>query len=223
MQWRKVREQGAVMRNGLLAGLVLTLVSFISPAQDGTADFANETKKIADVLELGPGMMVADVGAGDGRYSVFLSGQVGASGRIYATEIDQEKVDAINKSVAGKSNVTVLLGKQDSTGLPDQCCDRILLRRVYHHLHQQGPMLKSLLDSLKPGGVLAIVDFLPRQDLTNPDGTPDDHEHGTSVEKLIEQVTGHGFELVRRVEGWPSRVVDGKETDYCVLFRRPAR
>lgn len=183
--------------------------------------FGQETAHIAKSLQLATGQSVADVGAGDGIYSAFLSDQVGESGRVYATEIDQEKVDAISKTVAGKSNVTVVLGKPESTGLPEQCCDRILLRRVFHHMHHPEPMLKSLLASLKPGGMIAIIDFLPRHDMENQDGTPDDHEHGTSVEKLIEHVTASGFELVGQVDDFPSRVAHGKKTDYMVLFRRP--
>jgi len=208
----------------LLLGCMLTLWGYCSIAQehaDAAPSFETETAHIAKVLQLTAGLTVADVGAGDGKYSVFLAEQVGASGRVYATEIDQPKVDAIGKTVAGKTNVTVILGKTDSTGLPEQCCDRILLRRVFHHMHHPEPMLKSLLASLKPGGMIAIIDFLPRHDMSNQDGTPDDHEHGTSVEKLIEHVTASGFELVGQVDDFPSRVDHGKKTDYCVLFRRP--
>ena len=192
-----------------------------SIAQEVVPGFAEETAKIAEALQLSAGMTVADVGAGDGKYSAFLADQVGASGRVYATEIDQAKVDEISKTVAGKSNVTVHLGKLDSTELPDGCCDRILLRRVFHHMEKPEPMLKSLLASLKPGGQIAIIDFLPRHDMPNQDGTPEDHEHGTSVEKLTEHLTAAGFELFGQVDNWPSRVEHGKDIDYCVLYRRP--
>lgn len=206
----------------LLTTCVLAMTAFVSVAQE-TAEptFAQETAQIAKVLQLSQGMTVADVGAGDGIYSVFLSDQVGPSGKVYATEIEQAKVDAISKAVTGKNNVTVLLGMEESSGLPEQCCDRILLRRVFHHMHHPESMLKSMLASLKPGGIIAIIDFLPRHDLENQDSTPDDHEHGSSVEKLIEHVTAAGFVLVGQVEDFPSRVVHGRKTDYCVLFRRP--
>lgn len=212
--------QGA-MRT-LLMACTLAMTAFAGMAQEtAMLTFEQETTHIAAALRLSEGMTVADIGAGDGIYSVFLSGQVGASGRVYATEIEQAKVDAIGKTVAGRDNVTVLLGGEESTGLPEQCCDRILLRRVFHHMHHPSLMLKSMLASLKPGGMIAIIDFLPRHDLENQDSTPDDHEHGTSVEKLIEHVTAAGFELVGQVEDFPSRVIHGRKTDYCVLFRRP--
>jgi predicted methyltransferase len=218
------KSQGEKKILSMLLGCVLMLAGHYSDAQETAAvapSFATETAHIATALQLAAGMTVADVGAGEGKYSAFLADQVGASGRVYATEIDQPKVDAISRTVAGKTNVTVLLGKPDSTELPDQCCDRILLRRVFHHMHHPEPMLKSLLNSLKPGGMIAIIDFLPRHDLSNQDSTPDDHEHGTSVETLIEHVTASGFELVGQVEDFPSRVDHGKKTDYAVVFRRP--
>jgi len=216
-----ISEKGKVGLPFLLS-VLLVLATFCGYAQEtGAPGFEEETVRIAEALQLSAGMAVADVGAGDGKYSAFLSDQVGSSGHVYATEIDQPKVDAISKTVTGKSNVTVLLGKAESTELPEQCCDRILLRRVFHHMHHPEPMLKSLLASLKPGGIIAVIDFLPRHDMPNQDGTPDDHEHGTSVEKLTEHFTAAGFELVNQVENWPSRTEHGKSIDYAVLYRRP--
>jgi len=210
------------IRSSLLV-LLSTAALFLSGstiAQNSTPGFDEETASIAEALGLVEGLTVADVGAGDGRYSAFLAEVVGSTGRVYATEIDQEKVDAITRTVAGSDHVSVILGKHNSTELPQQCCDRILLRRVFHHLHHPDSMLKSLYDSLKPGGTILIVDFLPRHDIVNLDATPHDHEHGISVDKLIHAVRHNGFELVRQLDNWPSRVIDGKAVDYAVLFRR---
>jgi predicted methyltransferase len=168
-------------------------------------------------------MTVADVGAGEGNYSVFLADQVGPSGKVYATEVEQEKVDAIKKTVSSRQNVTVILGRHESTELPDQCCDRILLRRVFHHFQHPEPMLKSLFASLKPGGEIAIIDFLRDSgEVERADATPEDHEHGVRTHSLIEEMEKAGFEMVRRVEDWPSRMHHGQATDFCILFRRPA-
>ena len=205
----------------LLAAITFILFANGTTAQDIAAGFEQETAAISAALGLVAGMTIADVGAGDGSYSAFLAHTVGPTGKVYSTEIEQEKVDAIARTVAAISNVNVILGKHNSTELPQQCCDRILLRRVYHHLQHPEPMLKSLHDSLKPGGMILIVDFLPRHDLANPDATPHDHEHGTLVEKLIHDVGHNGFELVRQIGDWPSRVLDGKSVDYAVLFIRP--
>lgn len=201
----------------LLVAVISTLVVLGGWATQRGGGFARETARIAEVLELRPGMTVADVGAGDGSYSVFLAEQVGGSGRVFATEVDPDLVDELRQTVEGHSHVTVILGELDATGLPDGCCDRILLRRVYHHFLDPDAMDQSMFNALEPGGIIAVIDFLPRG--AAPEGVPENRGgHGTPIELLIEEMTRNGFELVRQVESWP-----GSERDYCVLFRRPER
>ncbi len=201
----------------LLVAAVSTLVVLGGWSLQRGGGFARETARIAEVLELRPGMSVADIGAGDGSYSVFLAEQVGGSGRVFATEVDPGLVDEIRQTVEGHSRVTVILGGLDATGLPDGCCDRILLRRVYHHFLDPDAMNQSMFNALERGGIIAVIDFLPRG--TAPEGVPGNRGgHGTPIDLLTEEMTRNGFELVRRVENWP-----GSERDYCVLFRRPER
>lgn len=204
-----------------ITGLLL-LASLSSAWCQDAPGFDDETARIAEALELRPGLTVADVGAGDGRYSAFLADAVGASGAVYATEVDEDSLDAIRKSVSGRDNVTVIQGKHDSTELPAACCDRILLRRVYHHFEDPTAMLASLRASLKPGGIIAVVDFLRESsELGRPDATPHDHEHGVRIDELTGAMEKAGFELLRQVDDWPSRVHHGRATDFCLLFRRP--
>ena len=210
---------GRYLSMGSLA--VLLLACAPSGSQDAPT-FEEETASISGALDLAPGLTVADVGAGDGEYSVFLADAVGTSGTVYATEVDEDRLLTIKGAVAGRENVTVILGKADSTELPEACCDRILLRRVFHHFEQPQAMLASLLASLKPGGVIAVVDFLREShELARSDATPEDHEHGVRIDDLIEKMQAAGFDVIGRVEDWPSRVHHGRETDFCVVFRRP--
>ena len=203
-----------------LTGLLL-LAGVSAWSQEGPS-FDEETAHIAQALELEAGLAVADVGAGKGNYTAFLADVVGSAGAVFATEVDEDLVTGIREAVAGRENVTVILGKHNSSELPDQCCDRILLRRVYHHFKEPQSMLKSLWASLKPGGTIAVVDFLRESaEVGRPDATPHDHEHGVRIDALTEQMQKAGFELVGRILDWPSRVHHGRETDVCVLFRRP--
>ena len=91
---------------------------------------------LVEALELGPGSRVADVGAGQGRYTVALARAL-TPGYVFATEIDVENLAAIERSVAvaGLSNVTLLESRDTDTRLPPACCDGIFLRHVYHHPH----------------------------------------------------------------------------------------
>jgi len=193
------------LRLAIFPILVLAVIAVGGWVAQRGRGFDRETARITEVLGLEPGMTVADVGAGDGTFSAFMAEQVGDSGQVFSTEVTDENVAEIRETVAALDNVTVVLGALDDTNLPQDCCDRILLRRVFHHfLDPPDVMVQSLYRSLKPGGVIAVVDFGPRGD------------HGTGTDALTEEMTRNGFELVRRVEDWP-----GGGRDYCVLFRRP--
>jgi ubiquinone/menaquinone biosynthesis C-methylase UbiE len=173
-----------------------------------------EMTRLRQVMTLKPGSVVADVGAGKGELTLALAGEVGSSGRVFSTEIDPKRLQRLRELGSGAKlgNVTVVEAHSGETGLPDSCCDAIVLRRVYHHLTDPPSLNASLLRSLRPGGVLAVVDFPPpffwsRGSL------------GVPAKAVITEVTGSGFELVRVIDDWPGR---GPLGSYCVVFRKPA-
>ena len=196
------------------AGLAFVLVTASWVTSRAAAD---ETEQIADALRLAPGMRVADVGAGDGEWSVELARRVGESGHVFATEVDEDDLEQTRDRLeqTGLGNSTVILGDQNDTGLPAGCCDAILLRLVYHHFTDPAPMRASLRRALKPGGLLAVIDILPQSHWRELEGVPDRGGHGIDPEELLAEMTGDGFEEVERYDDW------GEEEDhYCIVFRR---
>ena len=181
---------------------------------------AAERDRIAEVLKIKEGTVVADVGAGEGEWTVDLARRVGETGRVYSTEIDQESLRSIERVVARADlkNVTFIEGTATDTNLPVQCCDAILLRLVYHHFTDPNAMDRSMFTSLRPGGLILVIDFqpgVPGAPTRTLRGVPEKRGgHGTPVDQLIEEMTTNGFELVRRINDWSDR-------DYAVLFRRP--
>ena len=122
-----------------------------------------EMPRLRQVLTLETGTTVADVGAGKGELTFALAREVGPNGRVFSTEIDPGRLRRLREVVvaAKLENVTVLEAYGSETGLPPSCCDAIVLRRVYHHLTDPSGIAASLLRSLRPGGVLAVIDFPP--------------------------------------------------------------
>src|SRR5258708_5783765 len=86
-----------------------------------------EFERIASLLHVVPGASVADVGAGDGNWTVRLSRQVGPSGHVFATEIREPLLKILESSAAAREqgNVTAVRGTQTDTGLAENCCDAI--------------------------------------------------------------------------------------------------
>jgi SAM-dependent methyltransferase len=172
-----------------------------------------EMQRLRHVLPLEAGKVVADIGAGKGELTVALAREVWSNGRVFSTEIDATRLERLRVMVGqGKlDNVTVLEARSHETGLPPNCCDAIVVRRVYHHLTDPKSINTSLLQALRSGGVLAVIDFPPppfwgRGSL------------GVPAEAVVAEVASSGFELLRVFDDWPGR---GPLPSYCALFRKP--
>jgi ubiquinone/menaquinone biosynthesis C-methylase UbiE len=197
----------------LIALAVATLIVVPAYAQEPEAgQIAQERAEaeydaphLVEVLALKPGMTVADIGSGGGAMTVVLGKWIG-SGRVYATDITANALrwtrDYAKKE--GLTNITVLEGGADRTNLPAACCDALFLRHVYHHISEIPAFNKSLIASLKPGGRLAIIDFVPPKGSAVPKGVPANREgHGIPPAVLIEELKAAGFTYVRTVDDWP--------------------
>jgi len=197
-----------------LAYLVLACVATAIFAARVRANAADEIKRLAALMEWKPGTIAADIGAGDGIYTFAAVEQVGAAGKVYATEIDAKKLEELRAEVAKRKlqNVIVVESKEADTGLSTACCDAIFLRRVYHHLTKPAEFDANLVRSLKPGGRLAIIDFPARSGLDPVEGVPSNRGgHGIPQKIVIEELTAAGLQMEKVVNDWPDK-------DYCVLF-----
>jgi len=203
-------------RKFLVAGLLLLVVfaSVCSAISEG------EIQRLARVMNWKAGQVIADIGAGEGEIGFAAAAAVGDTGKVYLTELDEAKVAALGKEASRKKlkNVEILAAAEKETKLPDNCCDAIVLRRVYHHFTAPNEMDASLMRSLRRGGLLAVIEFPPRESLSAVDpvqGVPSNRGgHGIPKKILMEELTAAGFKLDKTFDDWPD---DG----YCVLFRKP--
>jgi SAM-dependent methyltransferase len=178
------------------------------------ADKRQEILRLAEVLQWKPGSIVSDIGAGDGSYSFLAAEKVGASGRVYATEIDKEKLKSIRAHVVKRKldNVTVVEGAAGDTNLPTDCCDSIFLRHVYHHITEPQQFDKNLVRSLKPGARLAVIDFPPWKDSMPVKGVRSNRGgHGIPQKVMVGELTSAGLQVEMVIDGWSG-------DDYCVVF-----
>jgi SAM-dependent methyltransferase len=150
----------------------------------------NPPDKVIDALGVEQGMVVGEVGAGRGRYTVPLARQVGAAGKIYANDINEDSLSVIRERCRkeGLSNVETILGQQDNPLFPPRVLDMVLMVWVFHHLDEPAPLLKSLKSSLKKGAPLVIVG-------------PKDSEIDLEKEAFGEKVEPGRLTLRERIEG----------------------
>lgn len=117
--------------------------------------------EILATLQIKPGQVVADIGAGPGIFSLPIARLVGPTGKVYAEEVDQAFVDRINvrRGEQNAVNVIGVLGKFDDPGLPARDVDLAFFHDVLHHVENRALFLKNVASYVKPGGRMAIVEY----------------------------------------------------------------
>ena len=178
--------------------------------------YQQEADRLAPLLNWHEGSVVAEIGAGKGELTLAAAKRVGTIGRVYTTELDSKKLAQLEEVAAKEKNIIALQAGETQTNLPPECCDSIFMRLVYHHLTKPPEIDASLLRSLKPGGLLAVIDEEPRPGTKPVEGVPENRGgHGVPEKILIEELTSAGFKMVKSIDDWPDK-------HYCVVFRKPA-
>lgn len=123
-------------------------------------DRVNEAMAVMDRARISPGMTVADIGAGEGYYTIRLAQRVGARGRVLAQDIFPEVRDKLAERVTRErlQSVSVKLGTPADPKLPDNSFDRVLMVHMYHEIAQPYEFLWRMHPALKPDGLVIVVD-----------------------------------------------------------------
>lgn len=195
---------------------------FLSCAAGAGAQVRDEPTRLFEMLELKPGMAVAEIGAGRGEMTMAIARSIGPLGRVYATEIDPARRGEIRAAAARAqlANVTVVEAGERATNLPEACCDAIFMRDVYHHLTHPAEIGRSIVAALKPGGRMAVIDFESNPGSRLPEGVAANRGgHGITAALIAQEMAGVGLALADTVPRWlvlPSM----NRPIYLVLFRR---
>ena len=153
-------------------------------------DDLGEAKVVMDLAAIGEGATVADIGAGEGYYTIRLAERVGKRGRVLAQDIDPEAVRRLGARVERErlDNVSIKLGAADDPRLPQNSFDRVFLVHMYHEVSEPYAFLWRLRPALKPGGQVIVVEV----------DRPTD-QHGFPPTLLFCEFQAVGFRLVEFV------------------------
>jgi len=152
--------------------------------------------QIMDALLIGEGSTVADLGAGGGWFTVRLARRVGPNGRVYAEDIQPEMIGAIERRVEREGLqkvVKTVLGTPTDPKIPPGSLDAVLIVDAYHEMEQPVTLLRNLAKSLKPTGVIGIVNY--KKDGAGPGPKL---EERVDADQVIRDARAAGLELRKR-------------------------
>ncbi len=151
-------------------------------------------------LNLKLGMTVCDLGCGNGFHSLPLARLIGEKGRVLAVDIQPEMLNLLRESAEreGISNITPILGSVFDPRLPDESVDLILLVDVYHEFSHPEQMLARMKASLKPQGLIALVEFRAEDD-----SVPIKPEHKMTKAQILKEFPANGFKLTAEFDKLP--------------------
>jgi ubiquinone/menaquinone biosynthesis C-methylase UbiE len=211
---------GRVIAAGLLAGGVLMLagceqllpvaaerpedaVEFPEPdrpvvevvstqfANEDARDERGEAQIVMDLAEIRPGMTVADIGAGEGYYTVRLAERVGADGRVLAQDISRDALERLGRRVEKDrlENISIKLGETADPQLPADSFDRIFMVHMYHEVTEPYAFLWRMWPALNAEGQIIVVES------ETPVG-----QHGLPHTLLFCEFEAVGYVLVEYIE-----------------------
>lgn len=189
-------------RASTLLALALLVPACQATAQErlGDAD-RDEWQRVPEVfaaLDVGPGRVIADIGAGQGYFTDRLSAAVGPEGRVFAVDIDQARIRALREWAerVGRGNVEPVHSEVDDPMLPADSLDAALIVNAYHEMDEYESMLAGIRRALKPGGRLVIVDEYPRD--TTASRSRQTSGHDIAIGLVARDLEGAGFRIVER-------------------------
>ena len=178
----------------------LLLVTLLVPAAAAAQGSGITNRQIFEAIDARDGSTVCEMGAGDGELTLAAARIVGRAGRVYTSELGDDRLKALREKLAGSDSaqITVVEGDANRTNFPEGGCDALFMRNVYHHFANPAAMNASIAASLKPGARLAIVDFTPPpgSEAACPADRGKDGMHGITVETLARELKDAGFETV---------------------------
>ena len=148
--------------------------------------------QVMDALRIGEGSTVADLGAGGGWFTMRLADRVGPNGLVYAQDVQQQMIEAINRRVrrADLKQVKTVLGTSSDPRLPAPV-DAVLIVDTYHEMEQSVTMLRNVKAALKPNGLIGIIEF--KKDGLGP-GPP--LEERADPQRVIRDAAAAGLRLI---------------------------
>jgi len=200
------RETRAVVTS-LVACAVMAVLAALTPAgadENARRDARLQPERVMDAVGIRPGMVVGEAGAGRGYFTFKLARRVGASGKVYANDIDRGALDHVRQVCRDDNvgNVETVVGEVEDPLFPVAGLEVVVMVYAIHDFARPVAFLGNLKKYLKPGGTVVVLD-------QDPDASGD--RHFLTRERLVALFAESGYELAR-----DERIL---EKDLLLVFR----
>jgi predicted methyltransferase len=223
-------KSGSVRRQRALARIPIAFLLTVGALFGQASQSRSEEERVAEMktrvvalLGLKSGDTAADVGCGDGFYTIPLARFLGPSGRVYAEDISDGQLSELKQHLGeeGLKNVDVIKGAPDDPKLPKEVLDGALIVNAYHEMTDHEAMLRHMILALKPGGVLVLMDAMwDEHEARSREEQVNFHEFAPALAKP--EVEKAGFQIVEVRDPFIERAPDhdGKSRWWAIIARR---
>lgn len=167
-----------------------------------------QTSLLIENMEINSTDIITDIGAGSG-YHVFKMAPIANEGRIYAVDIQSEMLEAIHEKQGELSiyNIDLIKGEEQTTNLPANTIDKLLMVDVYHEFSFPKEMLSSIYTALKSDGQIYLVEYRKEDD-----SVPIKTIHKMTEAQAVKEFEASGFKLVKNIDNLPWQ--------HCMVFKK---
>ncbi len=188
---------------GILASIALALIAvivYIVPTAH-TQEMPRDGEALLGAMKIEAGDWVADVGSGDGEYTLQMAEAVGDSGRAFAVDIDEDDLEELNEAIKeqGVENITSVSSVYDNPMLPRRSFSAMLIRNAYHEFTAHEQMLRHLRTALKPGGRLVMAESI-EDEMVERGRAAQVEGHDLAMRYAREELREAGLRIVNEVD-----------------------
>ncbi len=154
----------------------------------GDRDEWQQPQKVIEALNIQPGDIIADLGAGGGYFTFRFSTATGATGKVYAVDVDSSMTEYIDirAEELNRGNVETILSEPQDPKLPPEGVDLVFICNTFHHLENRVDFFKKLKESVRLKGRVAIIDFKTGEGFLG---------HETPAETIEAELVAAGYRL----------------------------
>jgi ubiquinone/menaquinone biosynthesis C-methylase UbiE len=215
-----MRQARKVVSVGLIALLPIPVLTWGQVA----ADSREKSEKVGEILAASraePGRRIADVGAGEGFYSLRIARAVGPTGRVTAVDVSEKHLEKLRARLQqdGVTNVDVVVGAVDDPRLPPDSFDAVLIYNAYHEMTTPEPILKSILVALKSGGRLVMSEPL-HDNVRNATRAEQVKDHEIGPNFVQQELLAAGFEIIEHASDFLPFTSPGHKGGFWLLVAR---